>query len=379
MALSKTGELTLLLAATLTIMVGTSLAPGLYSIATALGVKEYAPLLITLPALGAILFAPFFGKCIDRMGSRTTLLLCLVGYFICGTGGALLYGPLPMALDRILLGGFAAGIMAAGTAEISLWYTGKARLGMIAKQGMAVEFGGVIFLFVSGLLSDFAWHSPFLLYCLGLICAVMCVLYIPATKINRPTTKPRSQNTSKKMRHIMSTTFFAMILFFSMIISLPGHMTTLGFSSSQIGYLLSSISLVAVFAAMVMPRVVTKTSERTTVILAFVSYAIAHVFFASSTFTSVFIAGAIFAGIGFGFSIPLLTHTTVEISSDTNRGHNLSRFAIAVFSGQFATSALELFHLPKSMIFSVCAFISVLCILALVVKTKPLAAATDAR
>ncbi|MBU2978413.1 MFS transporter [Alteromonas sp. C1M14] len=379
MTLSKTGEITLFLAATLTIMVGTAVAPGLSNIAEALGVTAYAPLLITLPALGAILFAPIFGKCIDGLGPRKTLLICLFGYFIMGAGGALLYGPFPIALDRILLGGFAAGIMAAGTAEISCWYTGKARLNMIAKQGMAIELGGVIFLFISGLLSELAWHGPFMLYFLGLICAIMCLLFIPSNNIKQPQSKTKPQIPKNTMGPIMMCTFFAMILFFSIIISLPGHLTTLGFSSSQIGNLLAFISLIAVFAAMFMPRLVAKTSEGTAIKLAFISYGIGHLLFASSTLTMSLIAGAVFAGIGFGFSLPLLNHKTVEISSEANRGHNLSRFAIAAFSGQFATSALEVIHLPKSTIFYVCAFISVLCILILVVNQRVLATTTNAQ
>lgn len=380
MTLNKAGEFTLLLAATLTIMVGTAVAPGLSSIAEALGVTAYAPLLITLPALGAILFAPIFGKCIDRLGARKTLLLCLIGYCILGVGGLLLHGPIPVAFDRILLGGFAAGIMASGTAEISRWYTGSSRLSMIAKQGMAIELGGVIFLFISGLLSEMAWYGSFFLYFLGLACAILCLLSIPAsTKQQQVAPPPAVGKTSQSLRNIMMTAFFAMILFFCIIISLPGHLTTLGFSGSQIGYLLSFVSLVAVFAAMIMPRVVRNTSESTTIKLAFISYGIGHLLFASSTLTYSLIAGALFAGIGFGLSIPLLNHKTVDISTDENRGYNLSRFAMAVFTGQFATSALELFHLPKSMIFYVCTFISVLCILALVIKTKPMPATSDAR
>lgn len=194
MQLSRTGEFSLLLAATLTIMVGAALAPGLNSIAPALGMEEYAPLLITLPALGVILFAPLFGRLIDHFGARITLLASLLGYCLLGTGGALLHGALWIALDRILLGGFAAGVMAAGTAEISQWYSGKARLNMIAKQGMAIELGGVIFLFVGGLLTELHWQAPFALYALGLICALLVWLSVPA----RGSASPAMSRTARR-------------------------------------------------------------------------------------------------------------------------------------------------------------------------------------
>lgn len=364
MQLSRTGEFSLLLAATLTIMVGAALAPGLNSIAPALGMEEYAPLLITLPALGVILFAPLFGRLIDHFGARITLLASLLGYCLLGTGGALLHGALWIALDRILLGGFAAGVMAAGTAEISQWYSGKARLNMIAKQGMAIELGGVIFLFVGGLLTELHWQAPFALYALGLICALLVWLSVPARGIRIPGHEPDSPQEITSMRPIMLSTFVAMALFFSMVITLPGLMAQLGFSESQTGYLLSFISLVAVLAAMIMPRVVTRTSQRTTLGIAFCCYALAQTLFASSTTASLLVLAAICAGLGFGLSIPLLNHATVENSSDHNRGRNLSLFAMAVFSGQFITSALE-FIPSHSLTLYACALLSLICTLTL--------------
>jgi MFS family permease len=370
MQLSKAGEFTLLLAATHTIMVGAALAPGLESIADALGVSRYAPLLITLPALGAVLFAPLFGLWIDRLGARKVLLMSLLGYFVLGAGGAVLHGPVVVAIDRILLGGFAAGIMASGTAEISQWYTGKARLGMIAKQGMSIELGGVIFLLIGGLLGERTWQGPFALYFLGAICFVMVLLFIPKRKsINSHDDHVIPKETAT-IRPILICTFFAMSLFFSMIVTLPGLMTQRLFSESQIGYLLSFISLVAVMAAMVMPKVIAKTSERTTLILAFVCYAIALFLFASNTITAMLVLAAVFAGSGFGLSIPLLNHSTVENSTEQNRGYNLSLFAIAVFSGQFATSILDFLPLPHHMTLLVCAAIAILCALILCFKQR---------
>lgn len=234
-----------------------------------------APLLITLPALGAILFAPIFGKAIDRFSPRPVFLVSLWGYFIFGAGGALIHGPVLVGIDRILLGGFAAGVMAMG-------------------------------------------------------------------------------------------------LFFSMIISLPTLLTKLDFSEAHIGYILSFISLIAVFSAMVMPKIVMRFSTNTTLMLAFISYSCAHILFASSEQTSLLILAGIFAGIGFGFSIPLLNHTTVERSSEQTRGRNLSWFAMSVFFGQFATSILEFIPFSHHSALYLCAIIAVFC--ALLIMKQPVTA-----
>ncbi|WP_094191127.1 MFS transporter [Marinobacter similis] len=164
--------------------------------------------------LGAIIFAPLFGRLIDYLGARTILITSLWGYFIFGVGGMFVQGPVMVAIDRILLGGFAVGAMAAGTAVISQWYAGKERLGMIAKQGMAIELGGVIFLFVGGLLSEMSWQAPFLLYALGFFCVVLTLLSIPKTEprtnnVNAPVDARKTQS----MGPIMLTPYWQCLCF----------------------------------------------------------------------------------------------------------------------------------------------------------------------
>lgn len=370
MKLSRLGEITLLVISMLTIMVGAVLAPGLNSIASALGVSKFAPLLITLPALGAILFASFFGKLIDSIGARKTLVIALWGYLLLGIGGIWVYGPLWVSIDRVLLGGFAAGVMASGTAIISQWYNGKARLSVIAKQGMAIELGGVIILFLGGLLSEIDWRAPFLLYGLALICLVLTAMSIPH---NEPETQPvtigEGGQINENLRSVLINTVLAMSLFFSMFITLPVLLGDLGYREAETGYLLSFISLMAVLSALVMPQIVNLKSEKVTLFLAFISFAAAHAIFAIAETTSLLVVASIFAGTGFGFSIPLLNHATVERSSEANMGRNLAWFAMAVFSGQFLTSALEFLPVAERGVFTVCGAIAILCSI-YVVKTK---------
>ncbi|TCS41623.1 putative MFS family arabinose efflux permease [Reinekea marinisedimentorum] len=361
-SISRLGGFTLLLVATLTIMVGAVLAPGLSSISQAMGMSEYAALLITLPALGVVLLAPVFGLLIDKWGARRTLMLSLSGYFIFGSGGAFLTQSWLIMLDRLILGGFAAGAMASGTALISQWYSGKARLGMIAKQGMAIELGGVIFLFVSGLLTEWNWRAPFLIYGFAAVILLLALATIPKQQQNADKQqKVISHSSGRPVKSVLLYAMLSMATFYSMFVSLPGHLGTVGFSEAQVGYFLAFISFMAVIAAMLMPRMITQTNESTTLATAFICFAIAHALFGLSTAVPVIILAAVITGIGFGFSIPLLNHSMVERSTERNRGRNLSYFAMAVFIGQFLTSALSFIPLSSQGIFFVCAAIALIC------------------
>lgn len=67
---------------------------------------------------------------------------------------------------------------------------------------------------------------------------------------------------------------------------------------------------------------------------------------------------AVATGIGFGLTIPLLNHMTVESSSPKNIGRNLSYYSIGIFGGQFMSSFLGLISSDPKNLFIICAVIA---------------------
>ncbi|MGG4582506.1 MFS transporter [Serratia nematodiphila] len=177
--LRKMAAFTLLAVACLTIMVGCVIVPGLTEIASQLGTPSAASWLVTVPSLGVVIFGPFAGRFIDRAGAYAALSWGLLLYGLLGAGGLFLRGFWPVMLDRLLLGGATAIVMSTGTGLISAFYSGQARLKMIASQGMSIELGGVIFLFIGGLLATLGWRWPFLLYLVAWVLLAMQLLFVP--------------------------------------------------------------------------------------------------------------------------------------------------------------------------------------------------------
>ncbi|MFD1009621.1 MFS transporter [Oceanisphaera ostreae] len=344
--LSKIGGLTLLCIASLTIMVGTLLAPGLISIAAALGVADTASWLITLPSLGAIFFAPFAGRLIDRFGAYRCLIIGLFLYGFIGTTGVFLHGSVAVFTNRIALGAVTALVMAGGTVLISEWYSGRARLRMITQQGMSIELGGVIFLFLGGLLATLGWRWPFALYLISWFFLLMLLTCVPAKSPppNNAKTPEDDHNTAvpTALKVVYLAATIAMTVFFTAFVILPTRLHALAFSEAETGYFLSFISLVAVGAAMVMPRVSRRLGERNTLALAFTLYTASHTVFYLANSLAAFVLGAGVIGTAFGLSIPLVTHMTVELSHSQYRGRNLSYLTMAIFLGQFMASMMEL-------------------------------------
>lgn len=350
--ISKAGTVTLLAVACLTIMVGCVIVPGLTKIAENLGTPAAASWLVTVPSLGVVIFGPLAGWFIDRVGAYKALCGGLALYGALGAGGVFLHGMVPVLIDRLLLGGVTAVVMSAGTSLISTFFSGQARLKMIATQGMSIELGGVIFLFIGGLLATLGWQWPFLLYLVSWLFLGMMFLFVPEPVLRQETSERLDIHVTddlsrRALTPIYFAALFSMVCFFTAIIIIPQYFHQMDIGAAETGYFLSFISLVAVFAAAAMPKVVAKLHELYTLYLAFICYVLGQLVFALAVSIPVLVIGGAFMGCGFGLSVPLVNHMTVERSHERRRGKNLARLSMAIFSGQFISSFME--FIPGSL------------------------------
>lgn len=356
--LNRAGAFTLLAIASLTIMVGCVVVPGLSSIAPALGVAGAESWLVTVPALGVVLFGPLAGGIIDKEGPRRALIAGLLFYGLLGAAGVLLHGALAVMLDRLLLGGATALVMAGGTGLISQFYRGDARLRMIACQGMAIELGGVIFLFIGGLLAALSWRWPFVLYLTAWLLLVMLWVLVPPAPAADEGDETTAGEAAPVLKPVYAAALLSMVCFFTAVVTIPQQLAQQGAGAAQTGYFLAFISLVAVGAAALMPAVVRRLGSQNTLLVAFLCYAVAHLGFAFSAGWAGFLAGGLLMGCGFGFSIPLVNHLTIENSTAATRGSCLARLSMAIFLGQFLSSFIALLPGSGRLLFLVAALLA---------------------
>ena len=353
------GIATLLLTSMLTIMVGSAIAPSLIEINAQLNFQFDSGLLITLPSLGVVIFSPFVGRLINKIGSFKLLCLGLIPYAVFGYGGGFLTNSYLLIIDRVLLGGAAVAVQIAATAIIAENFLGKERMKIIAWQGMAIEGGGVLFLSIGGILGEINWQFPFLIYLIALVCLVLSFVLLPKSAPEQDEQLHTTSNTHPHIRKLVWITFaaalFAMVVFFTSFIHLPQYLPEeFGFTESKTGYLMSFISLIAVIIASQMPRIAQAITSGYTSAMGFVFFGLGYVLFAWAGSVTMLYVAATIIGIGFGLTIPTLNHLMVEVSSPQTRGKNLGLYSMGVFGGQFLSTFLGfLIHdIPTLFVFT---------------------------
>jgi MFS family permease len=325
-------------------MVGAVIAPALSAISKNLEFGFSSGLLVTLPSLGVILFSPIIGKLINKFGAFKLLITGLLPYALLGFVGMYLTNNYILMLDRLLLGGACVAIQVSVTTLIAELFEGKERLKLIAWQGVAIELGGVVFLSLGGYLGELNWSFPFYIYLVAILFLIFSWFTLPRKRFQQNSnTFIQTGKDSKELLPILLGSFFSMAMFFVSFVSLPEYLPEeFNFSESNTGYFMSLISLIAVIVASQLTKISDYVSAQNLVVLGFLCFSIGYFIFATALFLEIMYTGAIFIGIGFGFTVPILNHLVIEISTPQNRGKNLGYYSMMVFAGQFASAFIEL-------------------------------------
>lgn len=361
--IKTTGIIAIMLISSLTVMVGTAITPALPELGRIYQLGNYASWLVTAPALGVVVTTVLFGRLIDKVGPYKIAFIGLLCYGCFGIAGAYMPNVITIFIDRLLLGAATAAVMNASVAFISSFFQGEQQLKILSIQSMSMEFGGVIFLTVSGILADISWRCPFYIYGLGFIAFIGLILFIPRANAHHdPAILEQTENDADKkgvpLGLVLVIAFLGMLMFFTAVVALPLYLQNqLGYSPSFTGYYLAALDLVAVVAAGFVPRAVKKIAAKGCLTLAFLFYAagFSQYFFCGDS--PLLWVAAICIGIGFGFSTPLFNNLIVNKSTAANKGLHISFGTMAMFTGQFL-SALLISVLPAQRLFLIAALIA---------------------
>ncbi len=340
----KLRAFTLLVGSSLTVMAATAVAPAKPEIAEFFADEPMSELLatlvLTLPALLIVGGAPLAGFVVDRWGRKRLFVASTILYALGGSSGFYCTSLYQILVGRAVLGLAVAGVMTCCTTLIGDYYDGPPRRRFLGWQSAFMALGGVVFLMTGGLLANFGWRMPFLVYltALLLVPAVLAGIYEP----DRPgkTARTASLADARVPRAMVAILyalgFWGMAHFYIVQVYLPEQLKQLyGTTPFEAGIALATVSLSGAVASWQYRWVRRWLSFPFVVAVALPLMGGGYgVLFMADGYPLLF-TGLILSGLGFGLLIPNLNLWLLAVSPETVRGRLVGGLTTSIFLGQF--------------------------------------------
>lgn len=340
----------LLLAATLTVMSNAIISPGLPGIeayfATTPNADLLTRLLITAPSLTVAIIAPFAGLLVDRVGRKAMLMTGCALFGLAGSAG--LWAPtLPVLLaSRLVLGVGVAMLMTAMTALVAQYFHGPARGRFMGLQMTFINFGGLIFIAVSGQLANHSAFYPFALYLAGLV--YLPILYVcldePKSHSHEDGSHPTAQG-QDGWPVVLALGLLLMSLTFATFYLLP---TQMPFYLGQLGHtdpstaamMMVCVTFAAGAIAMVYPRLRGALGRGGVLGAGFLLLGAGFLVMSYVEQVPLIAAASLLVGMGPGLIVPTLLNSTLDAVPMRHHGIASGALTFSLFIGQFISPIL---------------------------------------
>lgn len=339
-----TTVITLLAVSSLTVMSGTAITMALPSMARHFAEVDNAEFLVqlslTMPALINVVFAPISGWLVDRWGRRPVLLSGLVVFAAAGGTGGLIDSIYAIILLRAVFG---MGVAAITTAAITLmgdYFAGHDRNRIMGLQGSFNAIGGIVFLFVGGVLADISWRAPFLIYFAGapMVFAVAAVIfeprrYEPSGADARLTEEPVRWSV---IALLYGVGFFSLLIFYMVPIYIPFLAeATMDATATQTGTAVAVGSAFVALAAFVHRRLRARYTFLAILAAQFILQGTGHTIMGhADSFVGLYV-GLIVGGLGLGLLFPNISLWLLATVPQRVRGRFVGGLTMSMYLGQF--------------------------------------------
>ncbi|WP_447894908.1 MFS transporter [Vreelandella sp. GE22] len=337
----------LLFASTMTVMSGAIIAPALPGIGRFFEDEPQVliQLILTLPALMITLFSPLMGYLADKFGRKPLLLIMLSIYGLAGASGFLIDRVEVLLASRALMGVAVAGILSISTTLVGDYFSGAERARFLGLQSSSMALGGVIFINLGGVLSDWSWRGPFLLYLTGalLLPYAWAILKEPhrETAGTTPDQAPLPRVDIPRTGLAYLIAMISMLMFYMFPAQLPFLLTAQGDTSGlAIGIALSMAALSASVVSFYYGRIKMFFSVMTIYVVGFSIAALGLLIVGLTYSYPMAIMGAGVAGLGLGLFMPNTTTWLMRITPERVRGRVFGGFTSTFFFGQFISPVI---------------------------------------
>ena len=340
---------TLLLTSSLTVMAGATIAPSLpemsehFANANVDNAAYLSKLALTIPALFIALGGPFAGLLTDRIGRKPLLVGSTLLFACAGSAGFFINSLWGILFSRILLGISVAGTMTGVLTIISDYYRGQQRANFMGLQAASMGMGGVVFICLGGIIANFNWRMPFLLYSIAVVFMLLIVINISEPKIEKVERKGKPGGEPKHLKlpkqvlwGIYATAAFYKMAYFLIPVQLPFYLKNLSNSSpAESGLAIAASTLAGAIASSRYGALKKRMDYSSVVIVGLLLTAIGLLIIGAGVNYQIVLIGLIVAGLGFGLMMPNFSVWLLTIIPPPLRGRAIGGLTTAMFLGQF--------------------------------------------
>ena len=349
---TKLTLLTILLCSMLMLMGGAAVAPALPLIEQVFpGQDTLVSMIITIPSLAVAGVGFAMGALADRLGKVRVLATSLVVFTVAGAVGYLMEGGSDTQLYillafRFVVGIGIAGISSAVTALIAEYYTGMDRVRALSYQSAAMGVGVLILEYTGGVLAEFSWREPFLVYLIGVPILLMVLLTMREPQREDHGSMGRITPERKANKRLLTicyiTIFVAMTMAFLLPTKMPTYLQTeLAVSTSVTGLFLGVHGVTNACFSLMYRRFVQRISPFSIIAVGFLLLAIALLTLEVSESVASAVVMMIVAGAGLGMVCPAVSNTLAGETTASTSGKIMGGYSTCLNLGQFSISLIS--------------------------------------
>lgn len=311
-------------------------------------VEFLVPMALTAPGLVIALLSMVVGIVADRTGRKNMLVAGLLMYAAFGVAPVFIESLPTIIGTRIGVGLAEAIIMTASVALIGDYYSGVQRERYLALNTTLSSSSAVIFIAIGGALGEFGWRTPFMVYSISIILAVMALIVLwepkraaPAQLLESLTDEEKAMWNPLKIAGICAVTLIGGILFMAVQVHIGYLLHGVNITAPSTIGLLASLAQVAVVMGSIAFRFllncrwfITPVRLGTALSLIGIGYLLIG---SAGTAAEMMVVGAMVTGLGGGMLLPTMMVWNMSNLPPHRRALGTGAWMAAFFLGQFFT------------------------------------------
>ena len=338
--------LCLLLISTLTVMSNVTIAPALPGLANEFSGTPSADflvkMLLPIPALFVVIFAPILGWTADKFGRRNQIIIATIVFSIAGAAGAQLQDLEGIIISRAILGICVAGLMTAVTALITDYYSGQKRSQFMGLQQAFSSIGGILFIVTAGYLANTSARLPFYIYAVAILFVPLIFLSISETKqVVQPSDHQQDYKNTRWKQPLIGCSiliFCHFMVFYILPTQVPFFMVEIGITDpSKSGLAIGMGTLMAAISSIFFGKLVAKIQSYGVALISFIAMSLGMFVLSQATSFSSVILGCGLMGVCMGFVMPNFMTKGMELVPSNKRGLASGVLTSSIFIGQFVS------------------------------------------